>query len=65
MYYYYQRNMYIELRRDAMSYYAGTLQDHIFDAKNMDELQKHLSRDPRFEVAFLSHKKKILYTSAP
>jgi len=65
MYYYYQRNMYIELRRDAMSYYAGALQDHIFDAKNMGELQKHLSRDPRFEVALLSHKKKILYTSAP
>lgn len=65
MYYYYQQNMYIELRRDSMAYYAGTLQDHIFDSKNMDELQQHLSRDPRFEVAFLSHKKRILYTSAP
>lgn len=65
MYYYYQQNMYIELRRDSMSYYAGTIQDHIFDSKNMDELQQHLSRDPRFEVAFLNHKKKILYTSAP
>lgn len=57
--------MYIELRRDSMAYYAGTIQDHIFDADNMDELQKHLSRDPRFEVVFLNHKKKILYTSAP
>lgn len=64
MYYYYQRNMYIELRRDSMAYYAGTIQDHIFDAKSMDELQEHLSRDPRFEIAFLTQKKKVLYASA-
>ena len=65
MYYYYQKNIFIELRRDSMSYYAGTIQDHIFDAKNMEELHENLSQDPRFEIAFLNHNQKILYASIP
>lgn len=65
MYYYYQKNIFSDLRRDSMLYYAGNLQDHIFDAKNMDELKENLSRDPRFKIAFLDKKKKILYTSSP
>lgn len=47
-----------------MFYYITTLQDHISDAKSIGELEKNLSRDPRFEVAFLNHKKEILYSSS-
>lgn len=65
MYYYYQKNIFIELRRDSMTYYAGNIQDRIFDAKNMAELEKQLSRDPRFDIVLLDHTKKILYTSSP
>lgn len=65
MYYYYQKNIFIELRRDSMTYYAGTIQDSVFDAKNMAELRENLSRDPRFEIAFLDRKKNILYSSTP
>lgn len=65
MYYYYQKNIFIELRRDSMTYYAGNVQDRIFDAKNMAEIKKQLSRDPRFDIVLLNYNKKILYSSAP
>lgn len=65
IYYYYQKNIFIELRRDSMTYYAGTIQDSVFDSKSMDELRDNLSRDPRFEIAFLDRRKKALYSSAP
>lgn len=65
MYYSYQENIFIDLKHNAMMYYTGALQDHIFDASSIAELHQHLSRDPRFDIAFLSHDKKILYSSAP
>lgn len=65
MYYYYQKNIFIKLRFDSMSYYARNVQNHIFDAKNMTELKKYLSRDPRFKIAFLDKKKNILYATSP
>lgn len=65
MYYYYQKNIFSDLRRDSMLYYAGNLQDRIFDSKDMNELKENLSHDPRFKIAFLDKKKKTLYTSSP
>jgi two-component system OmpR family sensor kinase len=46
-----------------MIYYTGALQEHIFKARDMSELHQHLSRDPRFDIAFLNNNKKILYSS--
>lgn len=48
-----------------MLYYTGALQDHIFEAKTLTELHQHLSRDPRFDIAFLDHNKKIFYSTIP
>jgi len=65
MYYYYQKNIFSDLRRDSMLYYAGNLHDRIFDAKDMNELKENLSRDPRFKITFLNKNKEIVYTSSP
>jgi two-component system, OmpR family, sensor kinase len=48
-----------------MIYHMGALQEHIYNANNLTELNQHLSRDPRFDIAFLTHQKKILYSSSP
>ncbi|MDD5717094.1 MAG: HAMP domain-containing sensor histidine kinase [Sulfuricurvum sp.] len=64
MYYYYQKNIFIDIRHDSMTYYSNNQKHHIFDAKNMTEVQHHLSHDPRFEIAFLDRKQKLLYASS-
>lgn len=48
-----------------MMYYSGNLQHHIYSSKNLTELKSHLSKDPRFDIGFLTKTHKILYTSAP
>ncbi len=63
MYYSYQKNIFMELRHDSMIYHVGELQEDILKAKNLSELHQYLSHDPRFDIAFLNHKKKILYSS--
>lgn len=65
IYYSYQKNVFLDLRHASMIYYTGTLQEHILKAKNLTELHQHLSRDPRFDITFLNHNKKVLYSSAP
>ena len=62
-YYSYQKNVFLDLRHDSMIYYTGALQEHIFNAKDIAELHEHLSLDPRFDIAFLNDKKKLLYSS--
>jgi len=65
MYYVYQKNIFLEARHNSMMYYAGNIQNHIYSAKNLTELHQHMSKDPRFDVGFLSYEQKVLYTSAP
>lgn len=65
MYYYYQQNIFLELRRNSMMYYAGNIQNHIYPVKNLTELHQHLSKDPRFDIGFLTKRHKLLYASAP
>lgn len=65
MYYVYQKNIFSEVRHNSMLYYAGNIQHHIYSAKNMTELKARLSRDPRFEVAFLTHDQKAVFLSSP
>jgi two-component system OmpR family sensor kinase len=48
-----------------MVYYTGTQKEHIFNAKNIAELHRYLSRDPRFKIALLTKDKKIAYASIP
>lgn len=64
MYYYYQHNIFVELRRDAMTYYAGTVQKHIETHEEIGAFKNTLPHDPRFEILLLNHKKKILFASA-
>lgn len=65
MYYYYQKKIFLEVRHNSMMYYAGNIQNHIYLVKNLTELHDNLSKDPRFEIAFLTKQHKILYTSVP
>jgi len=68
IYYRYQKNIYFELRRDAMIHYAELQLEHVYDSRTASELQQHLNivgKDPRYEVAFLDEAGKILYTSSP
>lgn len=68
IYYRYQKNIYFELRRDAMIHYAELQLEHVYDSTTPSELQRHLQvvrKDPRYEVAFLNHKGQILYASMP
>lgn len=63
MYYYYQKNIFLELRGKSMMYYTENIQHHIYTVKNSTELSQHLSKDPRFSIAFLTEQKKIFYAS--
>lgn len=65
MYYIYQKNVLIDIQHESMIYHMGALQEHIYNAKNLTELNQNLNRDPRFDIAFLTHQKKILYSSTP
>jgi two-component system OmpR family sensor kinase len=65
MYYYYQKNIFLEARHNSMMYYSGNLLHHIYSSKNLTELKSHLSKDPRFDIGFLTKNHEILYTSAP
>lgn len=65
IYYTYQKNVLIDIRHESMIYHMEALQEHIYNTKSLTELREHLSRDPRFDIAFLSHQKKILYSSTP
>lgn len=65
MYYYYQKNIFLEARHNSMMYYSGNLLHHIYSSKNLAELKSHLSKDPRFDIGFLTKHHTIIYTSAP
>jgi two-component system OmpR family sensor kinase len=65
IYYSYQKNIFTEIRHDSMVYYTGTQKEHIFNAKNITELHRYLSRDPRFKIALLTKDKKIAFASIP
>lgn len=65
MYYYYQKNIFLELRGKSMMYYSANINHHIFTVKNLNELKQHLSKDPRFKIAFLTEQKKVFYASDP
>lgn len=68
MYYYYQKNIFTELRYDSMTHYAQSQLSHIYGSKTSEELQEHLhriQRDPRFEVGFLDSSRNVVYTSDP
>lgn len=63
MYYVYQKNIFQEVRHNSVLYYSGNIQHHIYPSKNISELKGHLSKDPRFEVGFLTEDKKAIYLS--
>lgn len=65
MYYYYQKNLFWEVRRNSMTYFSGNLQHHIYSSKSLPELISHLSHDPRYSVGFLSDTRDPLYFSSP
>lgn len=68
IYYRYQKNIYFELRRDAMVHYAKLQLQHLNDSKTASELKQHLEivgKDPRYAIAFLDQEGKILFSSVP
>lgn len=68
MYYYYQKNIFTELRYDSMAHYARSQINHIYASKTPEVLEEHLrhiQRDPRFDVGFLDRHRNVIYTSDP
>ena len=65
MYYYYQKNVYLEVRRNSMIFYSGKVYEHFYNIDALNQIDDRLLRDPRFDVALLSSKKGIIYSSVP
>lgn len=65
MYYYYQKNVYLEVRRNSMIFYSGKVYEHLYNIDALNQIDDRLLRDPRFDVALLSSKKGIIYSSVP
>lgn len=63
MYYYYQKRTFTDLRRDSMIYYAGSVQQHIFHALNVGEIEQQISHDPRFSILLLDERFRPVYVS--
>ncbi|MDD3597757.1 HAMP domain-containing sensor histidine kinase [Sulfuricurvum sp.] len=64
LYYYYQKNIYYELRQNSMLFYAGKVYDNIYSAESVEEMRRHVIKDPRFEIAFLDKHKRVLFASS-
>jgi len=64
LYYYYQKNIYFEVRQNSMLYYAGKVYDAIYSSATLDEMKQRILKDPRFDIAVFDDKKRIVYASA-
>lgn len=63
LYYYYQKNVYLEVRRNSMIYYAGKVYESLYKTEKLSQIDDMLIRDPRFDVALMSKRQMIAYTS--
>ncbi|MDD5051362.1 MAG: HAMP domain-containing sensor histidine kinase [Sulfuricurvum sp.] len=65
LYYYYQKNIFFEVRQTSILYYAGKVYEKIYSASSLEEVSQRLVKDSRFDIALLNDKKEIVYSSAP
>ena len=63
LYYYYQQNIYIDIRQNSIRYYADKVNENIYSATSIQDIKDWMIGDPRFEVAIMDDKKKVVYTS--
>jgi two-component system OmpR family sensor kinase len=63
LYYYYQKNIYLDIRQNSIRYYADKVNENIYSATSMQDIKDWMIGDPRFDVAILDDKKKVVYTS--
>lgn len=64
MYYYYQKETFIELREISMRDHAQNVRHLIYHARSMAELKNELSQNPPYEISFFDNQRKTLFTSA-
>ena len=63
MYYFYQKNIFTDLRHKSLFYYTKTLESHIYTTRGINYLTKSLSKDPRFRITLLDNDAKLVYSS--
>ncbi len=64
LYYDDQKNIYMQIRESAMTNYAETAYESIYDLDDINRTEEYLLHDSRFDTALLDKQGRVLYATA-